>query len=250
MVRFHRVIAVALALAAVPSPAAIALSCTYAEIAAGICRTGGQNNGTGVDVWVDGRIPGGVAAPGTVRPTSCPTIVSGRCRGSSPGKNVTRPESVSDVARFQPRAPTQFSEPSGWGIVGVPLNFRSDARTHIVGGILLGRPAQVRFIPIRYRRDFGDATTNSSTERGKTWAELGVSPWAATSTSHAYASTGVYSATLVVDYVADYRFGTQAWTRLAGTVSSRANPLAVRLVSTSTVLVARPCVRGAIGCAD
>ena len=250
MVRAVAAFVVALVVTTGAGAPAVALSCTAVQITVGVCREGGSSNGTGVDLWVDGRTPGSSSGGGGTagRTTHCPTVVNGRCQGSSPSKKVTLPASVRDVASFRPRTPVQSMEPAGWGIVGVPLNFMSGARTHVVSGTLLGRPASVRFIPIRYRRDFGDSTSMSTRDPGDTWAARGLIPWSSTGTSHAYASAGFFGVTLVVDYVADYRFSTQAWTRLAGTVSARANPLSVRIARASTVLVARPCAAGAVGC--
>ena len=225
--------------------ATMALSCTATQINAGICREGGSSDGSGVDVWVDGQTPGGNSGGGTMQ---CPKVVNGRCEGSSPPKTVDLPDSVRDVARFIPRPMTQSMEPVGWGVRGVPVNFVSSARTHVVSGTLLGRPAEVRFIPIRYRRDFGDGTSMSTREPGGSWASLGQAAWSATPTSHIYGTAGTFVVTLAVDYVADFRFSARSWTRLTGTVSGRANPLTVRIATASTVLVDRTCPTSAIGC--
>jgi len=236
---------IALGISVGSGPVSSALSCTAAQIAAGICREGGSSDGSGVNLWVDGQTPGGSSGGGT---TQCPKVVNGRCEGSSPPKTVDLPDSVRDVARFLPRPPSQSVEPAGWGIRGVPVNFVSAARTHVLSGTLLGRPAQVRFIPVRFRRDFGDGSSASTRSRGETWATLGQAPWSSTSTSHVYATAGTFGVTLAVDYVADFRFSTSAWTRLSGTVSARADTLTVRVASLSTVLVNRPCSTSTIGC--
>lgn len=245
MVRRVVAIVIAALLSLGDATVASALSCTAAQINAGICREGGSSDGSGVDLWVDGRTPGGSSGGG---PTQCPTVVNGRCQGSSPSKSVDLPDSVRDVARFHPRSPRQSMEPVGWGIVGSPVNFMTTAGSHVVAGTLLGRPAQVRFTPILYRRNFGDGTTMTTRNRGDSWATTGLNPWSPTRTSHAFASSGVYVVSLAVDYVADFRFSTRAWTRLSGTVTAHANRLTVAIATASTVLVSRQCSEGAIGC--
>jgi hypothetical protein len=245
MVRRVIVGVITLCLALGNSGAVSALSCTAAQINADICREGGTSDGSGVDLWVDGQTPGGNSGGGT---TQCQKIVNGRCEGTSPPKTVDLPESVRDVARFIPRPTTQSMEPAGWGIIGAPVNFVSAARTHIVAGTLLGRPAEVRFIPIRYRRDFGDGTAVATRERGSSWSSLGQVAWSETPTSHAYGGAGTFVVTHTVDYVADFRFSARSWTRLTGTVSGRANPLTVRIATASTVLVDRTCTTSTIGC--
>ena len=245
MVRRVVAVVVAALLFAADATVVSALSCTAAEVSAGICREGGSSDGSGVDLWIDGNRPGGGSGVG---PTQCPTVVNGRCEGSSRPKPVDLPDSVRDVARFHPWSPRQSMEPAGWGIVGSPVNFMTTAGSHVVSGTLLGRPAQVRFTPILYRRNFGDGSSMSTRNRGDSWATTGSRPWTPTRTSHTYDNSGVYSVTLAVDYVADFRFSTRAWTRLSGTVTANANRLTVTIASASTVLVARPCSEGAIGC--
>ena len=225
------------------SPAS-ALTCSVTQIVAGLCAVGGGTSGTGVNVWVSGSTSGSTTTVPKPKPTVCPTVVAGRCVGTSPKKKVVAPQSVSDIASFRPRSASQFSEPSGWGIAHVPVNIVSVAGTHIVSGTLAGFAADVRFIPVRYRRTFGDGGSQSTASKGSRWT----APWAATPTSHTYAAAGTYRVHLVVDYVADYRYSGMAWTRLSGIVTGPAPDISVRIVAADTVLVARPCVSGAIGC--
>jgi hypothetical protein len=60
---------------------------------------------------------------------------------------------------------------------------------------------------------------------------------------------GTWTVGLTVTYVADYRFDGGAWTRLSGVVTRAAPDLSLRVFGADTVLVARSCSTGAIGCA-
>ena len=232
---------VALLLSSGASPA-LAMTCTMTEIVTGICSVGGGTDGTGVDLWVDGNRPGGSSGgTGTV---DCDETAEGRCVGTSPPKTVDKPESVHDLESFRPQVPRQFSEPAGWTIAGLPTNFVSRARTHTVSGELAGHSADVRFIPVRYRRTFGDGSAQSTTARGARWSTA----WASTATSHVYADVGSRTVQLVVTYVADYRFGNGGWTRLDGVVTRTAPALSITVFAADTVLVAHSCSVGAIGC--
>lgn len=213
------------------------------EIVAGLCNVGGGTDGTGVDLWVDGDTPGSSSGGGGGE-DACTETAEGRCVGVSPPKTVTKPESVHDLESFRPNRPGQYSEPVGWTIAGLRTNFVSRARTHIVSGELAGHAADVRFIPVRYRRTFGDGDSQSTTSRGKKWS----TPWANTSTDHIYRESGNVTVRLVVDYVAEYRFAGLDWVRLSGIVSRSAANLDLRVFDASTVLVARPCQDGAFGC--
>lgn len=222
-----------------------ALSCTLTEIVSGNCAVGGTTDGTGVNLWVDGSTGGDGSVAGGGGAVDCEELQNGRCVGSSPSKNVDKPESVNDLESFRPVRPGQRSEPSGWTIAGLPTNFVTTARTHIVSGTLAGYPADVRFIPIGYRRTFGDGAHQSMKSKGARWAQ----PWSATRTSHVYAAPGSFTVGVTVTYRAEYRYGSGAWTRLGGAVTRTAPELALRAFGADTVLVARTCVAGAIGCA-
>lgn len=211
------------------------------EIIAGVCDVGAGTDGTGVDVWVDGDAPGGSTGGGGV---DCNETAEGRCVGSSPPKTVDKPESVHDLESFRPKQPKQFSEPYGWSLLGLHTNFVSRAKPHVVIGELVGHSAEVRFIPVRFRRSFGDGHSQSTSHKGSRWT----SAWAHTLTDHTYWSTGVVTVRLVVDYVADYRFSGLDWVRLDGIVSRSAPPLELRIFDATTVLVARECEPSAVGC--
>jgi hypothetical protein len=236
-----------LAVSAMTSPA-MAVSCSGAQIAAGTCSVGGGTTDTGVDLWGDVTSGGSSGDATDDGPDECPVVVNGQCVGSSPPKGGVGPTTVSDLESFRPRSPLQFVEPTGWAIRRVPTNFCSTARAHVVSGRLLDNPADVRFSPVLYRRSFGDGSRLTSESPGKTWRELGKSPWTRTSTSHTYDEAGNVRVRLVVWYSAKFRFGSQGWRPLAGLVMAKANDLNLSVLSADTVLVDRPCSRGGFGC--
>jgi hypothetical protein len=246
-----RRLAVALIVAAVAAtiaPHAVAVSCTAAQIAAGSCSVGGGTTDTGVDLWGDSTSGGSSGGTDSDGPDECPVVVNGQCVGSSPPKGGVGPTTVSDLESFRPLSPQQFVEPGGWSLRRVPTNFWSTTYAHIVSGSLLDNPADVRFSPVLFRRYFGDGSRQTSDRRGATWHQLGQSPWTRTPTSHTYDEAGNVRVRLSVWYSAEFRFGSQDWRPLSGLVMARANDLILRVFTADTVLVDRPCERGAFGC--
>lgn len=249
MVRHLTLVLVAGLVIGIPAaPPATAVSCTAAQITTGTCSVGGGTTGGGVDLWGNSSWGGTDPTDGGGGPDECPIVVNGQCEGSSPPKGGSGPTTVRDLESFRPHTPHQFVEPDGWSIRHVPTNFWSDAMTHVVSGQLLDNPAHVRFTPVLYRRYFGDGHRHTSTHRGSSLQELGQSPWTRTSTSYSYDDAGNYRVRLVVWYTAEFRFGNQDWRDLDGMVTARGNDLNLMVVSTDTLLVARPCYAGAIGC--
>ena len=159
------------------------------------------------------------------------------CAGCSPDTIVR----VSDLQNFPAYPAPTGMEPNGWAIVGLAANFWAGASAQIGEGLLLGEPAQVMFTPIGYRWDYGDGTTAVSADGGASWADLGLTEFSSTPTSHKYAARGSYSVTLTVDYRADYSFGDQGWRPVDGIVTVPSAPFAVVAATESTVLVAEDC---------
>lgn len=245
--RFAVAVVLALAACAV-SPSAFAATCTGAQIASGQCSVGGGTTGGGVDLWGDVTTDGSDGESGDGGTDECPVVINGRCEGASPPKDGVAPTTVNDIASFTPHTPTQFLEPNGWSLRGVPTNFWSTIGPHTVSGELLGNPAAVRFTPVRFRRYFGDGRRQTSDDAGRTWRELGQEPWTRTRTSHSYSDASQYRVRLVVWFSAEFRFGEQEWRTVEGLVTARANDLSLTVFDAETLLVARPCVPGAIGC--
>lgn len=157
---------------------------------------------------------------------------------------------LADIATFRPAPSAPASEPNGWGIAGLDTNFLADARTQVVAGTLLGRPASVRFTPIGYAWTYGDGSARTTTSAGATWQRSGAREFDPTPSSHVYAAPGDYSAQLTVLYSAAYSWDGSAFVPIDGTVSAPAGAIPVRIVVESTVLVGGQCTPGstAPGC--
>ncbi|MBF4632093.1 hypothetical protein ITJ42_12800 [Clavibacter michiganensis subsp. phaseoli] len=148
---------------------------------------------------------------------------------------------LTDVAQFVPRDASIRSQPNGWAIVGAPVNLFTDAAPQVVDGQLLGRPAQVRFVPVSFAWDHGDGTSSTVAGPGASWRELGQRDFTATDTSHVYSSIGDRQVTLTISYSPSYRFDGGGWQQIPGTLPVQVGPVTIHVVQGSTVLVAGAC---------
>ncbi|MCU1513816.1 MAG: uncharacterized protein JWO10_906, partial [Microbacteriaceae bacterium] len=146
-----------------------------------------------------------------------------------------------DVASFAPDASVDRMEPNGWTVIGLDTNFFSDGGVLVREGLLLGHPASVRFTAQRFRWAYGDGLNASYRDGGSTWAAQGIAEFDQTSTSHIFRAAGTFRIDLTVDYSAEYRYATGAWSRISGTLSIPANQLVVSVGDANTVLVGREC---------
>ncbi len=149
--------------------------------------------------------------------------------------------SLADVAQFVPRDASIRSQPNGWAIVGAPVNLFTDATPQVVDGVLLGRPAQVRFVPVSFAWDHGDGTSTTVVGPGASWRELGQQDFTATDTSHVYPSVGDRQVSLTIAYSPSYRFDGGGWQQIPGTLPVQVGPLTIRVLQGSTVLVGGAC---------
>jgi len=150
---------------------------------------------------------------------------------------------LADIAWFRPVAGVALVEPDGWTVPGLHTNFFAVSGVQVVPGELLGAPAVVRFTPVGFRWDYGDGTSVSLGMPGGSWAVLGVGEFDRTPTSHVYAVEGVYTIRLVIDFAAEYRFGSAGgWVPIAGTVPVPANELHIVVDGATTVLVEHDCL--------
>jgi hypothetical protein len=154
---------------------------------------------------------------------------------------VTPGVSLADVAQFVPRSASIRSQPNGWAIVGAPVNFFTDATAQVVDGTLLGRPAQVRFVPVSFTWDHGDGTVSTTVGPGASWKQLGQQDFTSTDTSHAYSSIGDRKVALTIAYSPSYRFDGGAWQQIPGTLPVVIGPVTIHVVQGSTVLVGGVC---------
>ncbi|MBI5160053.1 MAG: PKD domain-containing protein [Micrococcales bacterium] len=131
--------------------------------------------------------------------------------------------------------------------MGLETNFVAADATETVGGMLLGRPASVRFTPVGYRWDYGDGSTRTSSGPGASWVALGVREFDPTGTSHRYPDRGTYPVTLTVEYSAAYSWDGSAFTPIEGTLTAPAGTAPVRILVESTVLVGADCAANPAG---
>jgi len=153
----------------------------------------------------------------------------------------TGPITISDIATFRPQPPTASMQPDQWMIVGLDTNFYATTSTHDVDGTLFGGTAQVRFTPVSYSWDYGDGTTATTTNPGRTWAKYRIAEFDATPTSHVYEDPGDYTITLAVTYAAEYRVAGSSWQNVVGTLTIVAPPLSATAGHATTVLVDHDC---------
>jgi hypothetical protein len=154
---------------------------------------------------------------------------------------------LDDVAGFVPRDASIRSQPNGWALVGAPVNLLTDASAQVVGGTLLGRPAQVRFVPVSFTWDHGDGTSTTVDDAGSTWRDLRQQDFTATPTSHVYTQMGDRRVSLTIAYSPSYRFDGGAWQAIPGTLPVTIGPVTLHVLQGSTVLVGGVCGSRAAG---
>jgi hypothetical protein len=159
----------------------------------------------------------------------------------APAAPVTPGVSLQDVAQFVPRSASIRSQPNGWALVGAPVNFLTDATVQVVDGMLLGRPAQVRFVPVWFTWDHGDGTVSTTVGPGASWKQLGQQDFTSTDTSHTYPSVGDRRVAVTIAYSPSYRFDGGGWQQIPGTLPVVIGPVTIHVLQGSTVLVGGAC---------
>jgi hypothetical protein len=178
--------------------------------------------------------------PGTARcyQTADAICIADRAAPTAPpGEPIP---TLTDIATFPVTVATAHNQPTGWGVVNRPTNFYADGGTHDVAGVLLGRPATVRFTPVAWHWDYGDDTTTSLAEPRTAWNPQ--TQFRATATTHVYTKKNDYTVTLFIDYIAQYQYAGQPWRPVAGALRVRANDLQIITWRVKTRLVARDCL--------
>ena len=157
---------------------------------------------------------------------------------------------LTDLASFTPQGVSLSLQPGAWTVVGVETNFIAGAVTHVVGGTLLGRSAEVRFTPASYEWNYGDGSTRSTADAGASWSALGLKEFSRTSTSHKYLTPASYTPSVTVYYSVEYRWGGGAWQTIAGRIPATASASTVTVFTADTVLVTGACTawKTAPGC--
>ncbi|WP_165063722.1 hypothetical protein [Marisediminicola senii] len=201
----------------------------------------GSGTGTGAGAPVGPPAPCGLVCQNPYTITAPADAVPGEGRG---------PITLADLVNFQPVVGVPRMEPNGWAVVGLHTNFWVDAGPQVQEGLLIGLPASVRFTPVAYRWSYGDGTTAVVSEPGSSWAAAGLPEFSPTPTSHVYSGSGQVTATLTVDFSAEYTFGQTDWIAIAGSVPVPSAPMAATVQRADTVLVGGDCssARAGLGC--
>lgn len=155
---------------------------------------------------------------------------------------VYDPIDLADLASFSPEAISLSSQPAGWGVVGLPVNFIASSSTHVVTGSLFGQATSVRFTPQIFEWNFGDGGKAATSTGGSRWEQLGVPDFSPTLTSHVYSQAGNIATSVTVRYGVEYRIGSGNWISVAGQVSRNASLTTVIVLSADTVLTSGECL--------
>lgn len=207
----------------------------------------GSINGGGVDIRGSVDIPGSSGSGGD-RAGSGFGGLGGPVTPPPPpplrdGYTVTAPVTLDDLVNFAPVAGIDHMEPNGWMVVGLETNFYATVESGVQTGLLLDRPASVRFTPERFHWSYGDGTAATRMTGGVSWAASGVGEFDHTATSHIYRSAGTYSIDLTIEFSAAYQYASGAWTAISGTIPVRAIRLVASAGDATTVLVGRDCAQ-------
>lgn len=268
--KFLLTVFVLVASISIPQVAIANSNCSAKGTLLGSC-TGAQSSINSVRVSVTTTTPGSITTlnrvTATVRkPAPAPVRVSridgwscARSGNTAPGcRSVPAPPppppapvmvyrapiTLSDLAQFSPQATSISSQPSGWSLVGMPVNFIAPSVQHSVSGSLLGRPAEVRFTPRGYTWSFGDGSTRTTTTGGTSWQSLGVAEFTPTATSHSYSRVGTYAAQVTTRYSAEYRYAGGAWVGVSGEINGPGSHISIKVLAADTVLTTGSCEGG------
>ncbi|MGZ0067694.1 hypothetical protein [Microbacterium arborescens] len=135
---------------------------------------------------------------------------------------------LADVASFAPQPAALSSQPAGFAVAGLPVDFVIAAPHHSATGTLFELPVTVRFTPDDIVIAPGDGST------------LNVGSTARTSASHVYRSRGSYVATATVRYRAEVDFG-RGWRPVPGLLDIPTAGYPIEVLEARGTLVDRTC---------
>ncbi|GLU88840.1 hypothetical protein Agsp01_10950 [Agromyces sp. NBRC 114283] len=161
-----------------------------------------------------------------------------------PPSDPAQPEptlTLRDVASFSPGPSGLASEPSGWAIVGRPVNLIAEAGPVTRAGALLGRPVEVAFTPVSFEWTASSGERVVAGSAGHSWNELGLPALSSTDTSLRFEQPGRATVRLSVQYSAEYRFAGSGWRGIPGTLSVEAGELEFLVGTFRTVLTDGDC---------
>lgn len=137
---------------------------------------------------------------------------------------------IADVASFAPQPSALTSDPAGYAVVGLPVDFAVSASAHSASGTLFDLPVTVRFTPEEIVLTPGDGSALT----------------APTATSHIYRDRGTYVASATVRYRAEVDFG-RGWRPVPGTLDIPTAGYAVQVLEARGALVQRTCTEPPVG---
>lgn len=137
---------------------------------------------------------------------------------------------IADVASFAPQPAALTSDPAGYAVVGLPVDFAVSASAHNASGTLFDLPVTVRFTPEEIVLTPGDGSALT----------------APTATSHIYRDRGTYVASATVRYRAEVDFG-RGWRPVPGTLDIPTAGYAVQVLEARGALVQRTCTEPPVG---
>lgn len=140
---------------------------------------------------------------------------------------------IADVASFAPQPAALTSDPAGYAVVGLPVDFAVTASAHSASGTLFDLPVTVRFTPEEIVITTGDGSALTT-------------PSTPTATSHVYRDRGTYVASATVRYRAEVDFG-RGWRPVPGTLDIPTAGYAVQVLEARGTLVERTCAEPPLG---
>lgn len=205
-------------------------ACDFDRLAAGLCASM-SSNGREVLVggwWTqdgtagDGTNPQEKAAPAP--PRDCGAL--NRCDDFT--VSLLPQATIADVASFAPQPAALSSQPAGFAVAGLPVDFEIAAPQHIAAGTLFELPVTVRFTAEDVVIAPGDGST------------LSVGGTARTPASHVYRSRGSFVATATVRYRAEVDLG-RGWRPVAGLLDIPTAGYPIEVLEARGTLVDRAC---------
>lgn len=207
-------------------------ACDFDRLAAGLC-TSSRVDGQQVVVdgsWTSGETVRKSDRPGESRSSPAPRDCGplNRCDGFT--VSLLPQATIADVASFAPQPATLTSDPVGYAVVGLPVDFVVTASAHSASGTLFDLPVTVRFTPDEIVITPGDGSALT----------------APTATSHIYRERGTYVASATVRYRAEVDFG-RGWRPVPGTLDIPTAGYAVQVFEARGTLVERTCTEPPLG---
>ena len=159
------------------------------------------------------------------------------CRGAAsagaPAAATPAPVvTVEDLRRLGLPAPAVVVQPPGGRtVVGVPTNVYVQAGPVVRDTTLLGLPVRVRAEPVRFRWDFGDGTTPTTTaDPGAPYPDLRV--------THTYTGPGVVAVRLTTAYAGEFSVAGGPWLPVLGEAEVAGPPSRLEVLAGGNALVA------------